>query len=120
MDTTIVVRGNDRDYGIRKAPSTGEFSIMKSDTILRRNDQILCSAVDAERAVMMSLEKSRYYGLNATGLRIWELLEQPRSVAGICAHICEEFEVDPPECEAAVLRFAGELVRSGIVDASPL
>jgi hypothetical protein len=66
---------------------------------------------------MMSLENYRYFGLNAVGVRIWELLENPATVAGLSAKICEEFEVDPQTCETAVLHFAEDLARNGIVHA---
>ena len=64
---------------------------------------------------MMSIEAGRYYGLNAVGSRIWELLDTPMSVAGLCRRILEEFEVDGPTCETAVLGFVGDLIGNGIV-----
>ncbi len=66
---------------------------------------------------MMSLTEGKYYGLNAVAVRIWELLAHPMTVAQICAQVCEEFEVDPRTCEAAVVKFANEILDHGIVDA---
>ncbi|MGO8833961.1 MAG: PqqD family protein, partial [Roseiarcus sp.] len=50
-----------------------------------------------------------------TASRIWELLETPKTVAQLCAQLCEEFEVDEPTCEAEVLKFTGDLVDNGMV-----
>ena len=89
------------------------------DTKLSRNSDILYAPVNTEEAVMMSVGAGKYYGLNAVAARIWELLEQPMTLAQLCAQLCEEFEVDMQTCEAAVLKFAHEIIDNGIVRASP-
>jgi hypothetical protein len=87
------------------------------ETTLRRDDDILHATVSTDEMVMLSISAGRYYGLNSVGMRIWELLETPMTVARICARLCEEFEVDAQHCQTAVLEFANELVNNGIVDA---
>jgi hypothetical protein len=87
------------------------------DTTLTRNGDILYAPVGTEEAAMMSLTAGKYYGLNAVAARIWELLAHPMTVAQLCDQVCEEFEVDPPTCEAAVIKFADEILNHGIVDA---
>jgi hypothetical protein len=88
------------------------------NTTLSRNGDILYASVDSEEVVMLSVTAGKYYGLNAVGARIWELLEHPMTLAQLCAKICEDFEVDMKTCEAAVLRFAEEIIDNGIVHAS--
>jgi len=88
------------------------------DTTLSRNGAILHASVGTKEAVMMSVATGRYYGVNAVGARIWELLETPKTIAQLCAQICEEFEVDMQDCQAAVLEFTGDLINDGIVHAS--
>jgi hypothetical protein len=88
------------------------------DTVLRRNGEILHAAVSTEEAVMMSVAAGKYYGVNAVGARIWDLLETPKTIAQLCAQIEDEFDVDAVTCETTVLKFAGDLVDNGIVDAS--
>ena len=85
------------------------------DTTLRRNGDILYAPVGTEEAVMMSVTAGRYYGLNAVASRIWELLETPKTIAQLCAQICEEFEVDAQTCEAEVLKFVEDLIVNGVV-----
>jgi len=85
-------------------------------TQLSRNDDILHAPVGgSEEVVMMSVPAGRYYGLNAVASRIWELIETPKTIALVCAQICEEFEVDAQTCEAEVLKFLQDLVDNGIV-----
>jgi hypothetical protein len=80
-----------------------------------RNDEILHAPVGADEAVMMSVTAGNYYGVNAVGTRIWELLETPKTVAQLCAQIGKEFDVDAPTCEAEVLKFVADLVENRIV-----
>lgn len=85
------------------------------NTRLNRNDELLHASVGAEECVMMSIEAGSYYGLNAVGSRIWELLESPKTVAQLCTQICEEFEVDERTCEDAVVKFVDDLIKNRIV-----
>jgi len=87
-------------------------------TTFIRNADILHAPVGTEEAVMLSIEAGRYYGLNAVGAWIWELLETPLTIGQLCVRICAEFDVDTQTCEAAVLAFTRELVENGIVHAS--
>ena len=84
-------------------------------TTLSRNGDILNAPVGSEEAVMMDVTAGRYYGLNAVASRIWELLETPKTIAQLCAQICEEFEVDAQTCEAEVLKFVQDLINNRVV-----
>ena len=48
---------------------------------------------------MMSAETGTCISLSETGGRVWELLEEPCTVGGLCTALAEEYEADP-----AVLR----------------
>jgi hypothetical protein len=87
-------------------------------TILHRHGDILHGLVGSEEVLMMCSITGRYYGVsNAAGRRIWELIEEPMSIAEICSRLCQEFEVDAQDCEAAVLKFANDMVDNGIIHA---
>ena len=83
-------------------------------TTIARSDEQLSADLEGE-AVLMSIAKGSYYALNATGSRIWELLETPRSVADLCAALQKEFAVDASECQQQVLAHLNELLDQGLV-----
>ena len=91
---------------------------IKVGVVLSRNPDLLHAAVGAEEAVMMSIEAGRYYGVNAVGARIWELLETPQTIQQLCTQICAEFDVDAQTCQTAILNFARDLIENGVVHAS--
>jgi hypothetical protein len=79
-----------------------------------RNQEIVFSSMDSD-TVMMSIEMGEYYGTNPVGSRIWELLEQPRTPAGLCDILVEEYSVPAPECRREVLEFVGQLLEKKLV-----
>ena len=69
------------------------------DTILQRDPGQEFTYIDGE-VVMLSLKQGEYYGLDATGTRIWELLENPLTFSELIDKLMEEFEVSREECES--------------------
>jgi len=88
--------------------------MLTATSVVVQAGDVLTANVDTE-LVMMRLESNGYFGLDAIGRRIWELIAAPRPVAAICAALVEEYAVAPDTCEADVLRFLQELVDYGVV-----
>lgn len=101
--------------------SPGTVSIMTElslSTVLVRSDEPLTATIDDE-IVMLDSRQSMYFGLDATGATIWELLERPRTVGEVCAELIEQYEVDLAACQRDVLAFAADLVEAGLVETRP-
>ena len=81
---------------------------------IARNEEIVSGKMDDE-IVMMSIEQGEYYGINPVGSRIWELLEQPRTAAGLCDILLEEYDVTAEECRRDVLEFLRQLFARKLV-----
>ena len=65
--------------------------------------------------VILDLDRGTYFGLNAVGTRIWELLEQGQTLRRICDGLAEEYEVAPAHLEHDVLALVAELLARGLV-----
>lgn len=65
---------------------------------------------------MLDPRTSCYHRLDPVGLRVWELLEQPRSIDGLCSVLEPEFEVSAATCRADVLAFLNRLNHAGLVE----
>jgi hypothetical protein len=88
------------------------------DTLLWREAGIFHVRIGDE-AAMLNAATGRYHSLNDVGARIWELLEAPQTAAQLRDRLLKEFDIDAPECEAAVLDFVGQLLDRGILHAEP-
>jgi hypothetical protein len=60
-------------------------------------------------AVLLELSRGVYYGLDAIGTRIWNLLADGRTVDEAVAALVEEYDVTSPAAAADVLGLVREL-----------
>jgi hypothetical protein len=85
------------------------------EAVVARRSEPLTATVDGE-LVMLDPRTSRYFALDAVGLRVWELLEQPHSVAALCKALEDEFDVSPEACRRDVLAFLEQLETAELLD----
>ncbi len=83
-----------------------------SQTITRHSDML--SAEIGGEAIMMSIEKGAYFGLNPVATRIWDLIEQPKSVAALIQTITDEYEVSTEQATDDVQVFVADMIERGI------
>jgi hypothetical protein len=67
-----------------------------------------------DQTLMMSVDQGKYYSVDATAGRIWDLIEHPRSIKGIVDLLTEEYDVSAEDCEHQVKAFVGELIANGL------
>lgn len=88
------------------------MSLDVNQKITRHSDML--SAEIGGEAVMMSIEKGAYFGLNPIATRIWDLIDQPKSIAELIAVISDEYEVSDEQCAADVQEFVADMLARGI------
>jgi Coenzyme PQQ synthesis protein D (PqqD) len=89
----------------------------RQDQVLRQSPDVVSSRL-GEAGVLVNLRTNRILELNATGIRIWELIGSGQMVSGIARQLLEEFDVAPEQLQAELSRLVADLVREGLVDAS--
>jgi hypothetical protein len=70
-------------------------------------------------AVILGLNDSVYYGLDGSGARIWELVQQPATLAAIADTLCVEFDVERENALRDLTTLAGTLLERGLLDVVP-
>jgi hypothetical protein len=83
-------------------------------TVLARSPGLLGATLGSE-IVTMSVLSGRYFGLNDTARRIWELLESPRRSDDIIGTLDAEFDIDRATLERDTLAFLDRLCTEGLV-----
>lgn len=71
--------------------------------------------VDGEQ-VLLNLETGMYHGMNTVGTDIFEMIEEPRSVADLTAEISEKYEIDEETARTDVREFLDSLLEAGLVE----
>jgi hypothetical protein len=69
---------------------------------------------DSGPVVILGLTEGMYFELNEVGARIWQLIQQPRSVQSLRDTLLDEYDVQIEQCEKDLLTLAGELVERGL------
>ena len=87
---------------------------MRNTTIVATQNQVY-SELDGE-AVILQLHSGTYYGLNAAGAYVWDMLRQPRKVAEILAGMMDRFDVDSDRCERDLMALLQRLSDEDLIE----
>jgi len=68
-----------------------------------------------EETVILHLESGVYFGLDAVGTRIWELLQIGASPEGICETLRQEFTDTGDALESDTLGFLSQLCENKLI-----
>lgn len=88
-----------------------------SDTVSIPQD-VMARAV-GEELVILNLKTGSYFGLNPLGARIWHHLSQPKSIGGVCAALCQEYDAPREQIEGDVRALVEDLLEQELVIAAP-
>lgn len=80
----------------------------QSTTMVVQTTGIIAADIDGEKA-MMSIEKGKYYGLDAVGSLIWGLIDKPVSVQQIVTALMEKYDIDANTCQQDVYIFLDKM-----------
>ncbi len=89
-------------------------SISEGSIVVAARDQVSCDL--GGEAAILNIKKGVYYGLDPVGARIWNLIQQPRSVKELRATLLEEYDVEPERCESDLLELLEKLLAEGLVE----
>jgi len=79
-------------------------------------ETLLCREIEGE-AVLLELEKGRYYGLDPVGTRMFSLITRHRRLRPVHADLLAEYDVEAEALERDLLAFTAELVAQQLIGA---
>jgi FAD synthase len=80
-----------------------------SETPWTPSEHLVFTKLDEQEGVLLHLKTRRFFSLNETGTRIWELLERGRSLPGIASTLAVEYTVEQEQAQQSVQRFVETL-----------
>ena len=72
--------------------------------------------IKSTRTKVLDQIVGKYYGLKAVGARIWELIQQPRTVAEIQTAILDEYDVPEEQCTCDLQALLRQLASEGLIE----
>lgn len=89
----------------------------EDSTLVTATDDHLATELD-EEVVILDSGTDTYYGLNTTGKQVWQLIQEPRTVAEIRDHLVSEYDIDPDRCERDLQELLEKLREKGLIEIS--
>lgn len=90
------------------APRSDPRRSLMTNHAWKLRDDLIATDV-TESIVALDLDNAAYYGVESTGRRIWQLLEEPQTIDSLVTVLTEEYEVPADRCAASVRNFLVEL-----------
>jgi len=89
------------------------FAILRYRTVAISSD--VMSQVVGNEGILLDLKTEQYFGLNDTGIRLWEWLRQSGDVHALLRRLVDEYDVGEEQAANDLNKWVDELVRAGIV-----
>ncbi len=88
---------------------------LTDDTVIVASpDQV--SADAAAEVTILHLCSGMYYGLDAVGASVWELIRTPKTVSEIVAWVVREYDVDADKCRVDILSLIDRLSDEKLIE----
>lgn len=87
---------------------------MKLSQTITPTPDVISQEVGGE-TVLLDLKKENYFGLDAVGTRIWQLIQESGDLESIFRALLKEYEVEEAQLQSDLETLAGELIERGLV-----
>jgi hypothetical protein len=67
--------------------------------------------------VILGKAKGRYYGVQAVGARIWQLIQEPTTLEAVQRTIMAEYDVSSEQAATDLLALIRRMIAEGLVEA---
>ena len=91
-----------------------ECLVLDNATVVAVNEQV-CADLAGE-SVILNLKSGVYYGLNEVGAKIWQLIQQPKTVTEIREALLQDYDVEPEDCQRDLLILLQELAAVKLIE----
>ena len=81
--------------------------------VIATPEQVSCPL--GEESAILNLKNTVYYGLNPVGARVWNLLQQARTVGDLRDTLLDEYDVDATRCETDLLELLEKMRSEGLI-----
>lgn len=79
---------------------------------------VLVRFMDRE-SVLLNLETERYFGLDETGTRMWQLVTAAPNVEAALLQLQDEYDAQPEALQSNLTELLGRLVENGLLSLQP-
>jgi hypothetical protein len=89
---------------------------MIDDSSIIRAARERAPAEGTGEAMILDRESGVIYGLNEVAARVWDLIQQPRTVGEVREALLGEYAVGPEQCRRDLLALLRQLEAKGLIE----
>ncbi|MBI3591539.1 MAG: PqqD family protein [Candidatus Melainabacteria bacterium] len=89
-------------------------TISERSIFMPSKEQVSCDL--AGEAVILNFKDGIYYGLDAIGASVWELIQKSKTVKEIRDSILENYDVEPDHCKNDLIALLNDLKTIGLIE----
>ncbi|MEO0970579.1 MAG: PqqD family peptide modification chaperone [Cyanobacteria bacterium J06639_18] len=90
-------------------------SLINDSAIISAAKEQISSDLGGE-AIILNLKSGVYHGLNEVAAKIWNIIQNPKSVNDVRTILLEEYEVDFQQCDRDLKELLQELTKVGLIE----
>ena len=79
---------------------------------------VLIRFLDKE-SVILNIETERYFGLDETGTRMWQVATSAQNIESACQQLLDEYDVKPEALRTDLSELLGKLIENGLLQVAP-
>ncbi len=88
--------------------------ISKTCTVVATKEHLACGL--EEEFIILNFKDSAYYGLDAVGTYVWNLIQEPKTISELEKSILNEYNVDAKTCEKDLITLLEQLKEKGLIE----
>ena len=85
-------------------------------TIIATRDQVSNDLGDEK--IILNMKTGEYYGMNAVGSHVWDMIQESRTVDEVIAALVEKYGIDQERCEHDIMALLKEMSEVGLIEVS--
>ena len=90
------------------------MDLLKETRVVASQEQVSCDL--GGEAAILNLKNGIYYGLDPVGARVWNLIQQPRTLAELREILVAEYDVDAARVESDIRHLLTQLLDNELVE----
>jgi hypothetical protein len=101
-------------HNFEKGIAAMHRKFLRAAIIQVAREQVSCDL--AGESVILSLKSAQYFGLNEVGARIWNLIQEPKTVGAILDAVLEEYDVAVDELERDLFALLEQMITNDLIE----
>jgi len=89
-------------------------TLFRDAIVKAAKEQVSCDL--AGEAVILNLKSGQYFGLNEVGTRIWNLIQEPKTVGAVFDALLKEYAVTLDQLERDLSAVLEEMTKNDLIE----